>query len=62
MFGIFTQGRYGMNWHGNETTLERATEQLKDYDDSYLVDFAFVLPVLAFRDIDDVNKNNEPVE
>jgi hypothetical protein len=52
MYGIFTQGRNGLNWCGNEQSLERARELLEDYRAREDVDFAMVLPVTAFLDID----------
>ena len=52
MYGIFTQGKDGLNWHGNETSLEHATALLADYDHREDVNFAMVLEVAAFRDID----------
>lgn len=50
-FGIFTQSRDGFHWCASAPTLEEATAMLDagDFDNA---DWAMVLPIAAFRDID----------
>ena len=53
MFAIFTQTRGALQWCEAFNTLEEAQQCLDagDYDKPD-VDFAFILPVMAFRDVD----------
>lgn len=53
MFAIFTQTRNGLQWHEAFNTLEEAQQCLDagDYDKPH-VDFAFIIRVEAFRDVD----------
>lgn len=56
MFGIFTQGRDGMNWCGTADTLELARLVGEDYKDRHDVDFVIVLKIEALLDFDGIRE------
>lgn len=58
MFGIFTQGRDGMNWIGTAGTLEGARLAGEDYEDRRDVDFVIVLKLEALLDFANYERRN----
>lgn len=50
MYGVFVSCNGIMDWVGNEPTEEAARETMNVIPET--ADFAFVIPLTAFRDID----------